>query len=100
MFDGVADIDEASKQEIKTLLLQYDRTLLVSDPRRCEPKKCAPPHPIITCIATSAVQILIAMDVYIHERSRLTKCARCCVLYVIYSSERWYRDATEAHVTA
>ena len=35
-----ADIDEASKQEIKTLLLQYDRTLLVSDPRRCEPKKC------------------------------------------------------------
>lgn len=36
----VADIDEASKQEIKTLLLQYDRTLLVSDPRRCEPKKC------------------------------------------------------------
>ena len=39
---AVADIDEASKQEIKTLLLQYDRTLLVSDPRRCEPKKCAP----------------------------------------------------------
>ncbi len=26
-------------QEIKETLLQYDRTLLVADPRRCEPKK-------------------------------------------------------------
>lgn len=34
-----ADVDESSKTEIKTTLLQYDRTLLVSDPRRCEPKK-------------------------------------------------------------
>eukprot|EP00892_Ulva_mutabilis_P003031 jgi/Ulvmu1/12729/UM095_0033.1 len=32
-------VDESSKTEIKTTLLQYDRTLLVSDPRRCEPKK-------------------------------------------------------------
>lgn len=32
-------VDEASKREIKELLLQYDRTLLVADPRRCEPKK-------------------------------------------------------------
>lgn len=31
--------DEESKREIKDLLLQYDRTLLVADPRRCEPKK-------------------------------------------------------------
>lgn len=35
-----ADVDETSKQEVKTALQQYDRTLLVSDPRRCEPKKC------------------------------------------------------------
>ena len=29
----------ATKKEIKETLLQYDRTLLVADPRRCEPKK-------------------------------------------------------------
>ena len=32
-------VDEASKNEIKDVLLQYDRTLLVADPRRAEPKK-------------------------------------------------------------
>merc|ERR1711966_435655 len=32
-------VDESSKQEIKDILLSYDRTLLVADPRRCEPKK-------------------------------------------------------------
>jgi len=32
-------VDEQSKKEIKELLLSYDRTLLVADPRRCEPKK-------------------------------------------------------------
>ena len=32
-------VDEASKKEIKDLLVQYDRSLLVADPRRCEPKK-------------------------------------------------------------
>ena len=31
--------DETSKMEIKDLFLQYDKTLLVSDSRRCEPKK-------------------------------------------------------------
>lgn len=36
---ATADVDEQSKSEIKELLLQYDRTLLVADPRRCEPKK-------------------------------------------------------------
>ena len=34
-----AVVDEQSKREIKDILLQYDRTLLVADPRRCEPKK-------------------------------------------------------------
>ena len=33
-------VDEASKKELKDILLSYDRTLLVADPRRCEPKKC------------------------------------------------------------
>mmetsp|Transcript_35442 Transcript_35442/g.56689 ORF Transcript_35442/g.56689 Transcript_35442/m.56689 type:complete len:166 (+) Transcript_35442:313-810(+) len=32
-------IDEQSKKEIKQLLMDYDRSLLVADPRRCEPKK-------------------------------------------------------------
>ncbi|GMI42888.1 hypothetical protein TrCOL_g12864 [Triparma columacea] len=32
-------VDEASKAEIKDILVGYDRTLLVADPRRCEPKK-------------------------------------------------------------
>jgi len=32
-------VDETSKKEIKDILLSYDRNLLVSDPRRREPKK-------------------------------------------------------------
>eukprot|EP00163_Fabomonas_tropica_P008694 TRINITY_DN1842_c0_g1_i1.p1 TRINITY_DN1842_c0_g1~~TRINITY_DN1842_c0_g1_i1.p1 ORF type:complete len:144 (-),score=44.43 TRINITY_DN1842_c0_g1_i1:328-759(-) len=32
-------VDEASKKEIKEILINYDRSLLVADPRRCEPKK-------------------------------------------------------------
>ena len=32
-------VDEAQKKEIKEILLSYDRTLLVADPRRLEPKK-------------------------------------------------------------
>ncbi|TPX78480.1 hypothetical protein CcCBS67573_g00193 [Chytriomyces confervae] len=34
-----SDVDEASKRDIKTILTNYDRSLLVADPRRCEPKK-------------------------------------------------------------
>ena len=36
-------VDEASKREIKDILVSYDRTLLVADPRRCEPKKFGGP---------------------------------------------------------
>jgi small subunit ribosomal protein S16e len=36
-------VDEQSKNEIKNILLTYDRTLLVADPRRCEPKKFGGP---------------------------------------------------------
>ena len=32
-------VDEASKNELKAKFLEYDRTLLVADPRRAEPKK-------------------------------------------------------------
>lgn len=38
-----ADVDEASKNELKDILIQYDRSLLVGDPRRCEPKKFGGP---------------------------------------------------------
>ena len=34
-----ADVDEASKKEVKDILLAYDRTLLVADPRHREAKK-------------------------------------------------------------
>eukprot|EP01108_Squamamoeba_japonica_P005702 TRINITY_DN458_c0_g1_i1.p4 TRINITY_DN458_c0_g1~~TRINITY_DN458_c0_g1_i1.p4 ORF type:complete len:145 (-),score=46.58 TRINITY_DN458_c0_g1_i1:383-817(-) len=36
-------VDEASKREIKDILLSFDRLLLVADPRRCEPKKFGGP---------------------------------------------------------
>ena len=39
----LSDVDEASKKEIKEILQTYDRTLLVADPRRCEPKKFGGP---------------------------------------------------------
>lgn len=39
----IVDVDEASKKEVKDILIQYDRTLLVADPRRCEPKKFGGP---------------------------------------------------------
>ena len=32
-------VDEETKRTIKELILQYDRSMLVADPRRCEPKK-------------------------------------------------------------
>eukprot|EP01115_Flamella_aegyptia_P000228 TRINITY_DN1031_c0_g1_i1.p1 TRINITY_DN1031_c0_g1~~TRINITY_DN1031_c0_g1_i1.p1 ORF type:complete len:170 (-),score=59.45 TRINITY_DN1031_c0_g1_i1:98-535(-) len=32
-------VDEASKKELKEILISYDRSLLVTDPRRAEPKK-------------------------------------------------------------
>uniref|UniRef100_A0A2R8ZEQ2 Small ribosomal subunit protein uS9 n=1 Tax=Pan paniscus TaxID=9597 RepID=A0A2R8ZEQ2_PANPA len=36
-------VDEASKKEIKDILIQYDRTLLVADLRRCKSKKFGGP---------------------------------------------------------
>lgn len=36
-------VDEQSKNQIKDTLLTYDRTLLVADPRRSEPKKFGGP---------------------------------------------------------
>ena len=39
----ILDVDEQSKKAIKDILVQFDRTLLVADPRRCEPKKFGGP---------------------------------------------------------
>merc|ERR1711955_138899 len=36
-------VDEQSKQEIKDILVQFDRSPLVADPRRNEPKKFGGP---------------------------------------------------------
>ncbi|XP_032757781.1 40S ribosomal protein S16-like isoform X1 [Rattus rattus] len=36
-------VDEASKKEIKDILIHYDRTLLVADPCHCESKKFGGP---------------------------------------------------------
>lgn len=36
-------VNETEKRQIKETLLQYDRSLLVADPRRCEPKKYGGP---------------------------------------------------------
>eukprot|EP01084_Bolivina_argentea_P170683 295770_1 len=38
-------IDEASKQELRTTFLRYDRNLLIADPRRRESKKFGGPGP-------------------------------------------------------
>ncbi|XVF32652.1 hypothetical protein REPUB_Repub17cG0101000 [Reevesia pubescens] len=32
-------VEEQSKKEIMDILVMYNRTLLVADPRRCKPKK-------------------------------------------------------------
>eukprot|EP00922_Rhytidocystis_sp_ex-Travisia-forbesii_P015220 GHVS01022725.1.p2 GENE.GHVS01022725.1~~GHVS01022725.1.p2 ORF type:complete len:151 (-),score=21.32 GHVS01022725.1:149-601(-) len=32
-------VDEATKTEIRDILVGFDRSLIVADPRRCEPKK-------------------------------------------------------------
>mmetsp|Transcript_26226 Transcript_26226/g.60300 ORF Transcript_26226/g.60300 Transcript_26226/m.60300 type:complete len:146 (-) Transcript_26226:114-551(-) len=32
-------VDESARNEVRRKFLEYDRSLLVSDPRRCEPKK-------------------------------------------------------------
>jgi small subunit ribosomal protein S16e len=42
-FKKIKVVDEASKKEIKNILTQYDRTLIVADPRRCEAKKFGGP---------------------------------------------------------
>jgi len=36
-------VDEYTKNPLKHALVQYDRTLLVADNRRCEPKKFGGP---------------------------------------------------------
>ncbi len=56
---GHADVDEQSKREIKDILLNYDRTLLVADPRRCEPKKCASPLMLLGVIHNSPFFLML-----------------------------------------
>ena len=43
LFGYFVDVDEVSKKEIRDILIQYDRSLLVADPRRAEAKKFGGP---------------------------------------------------------
>lgn len=43
MVSYLSDVDEVSKKEIRDILVQYDRSLLVADPRRAEAKKFGGP---------------------------------------------------------
>lgn len=36
-------LNESTKREIKEILLEYDRNMLIADPRQCEPKKYGGP---------------------------------------------------------
>merc|ERR1712073_146436 len=38
-------VDEQSKQEIKDILVQFDRSLLVADPRKTSPRSLVVPEP-------------------------------------------------------
>ena len=67
-----ADVDEQSKKEIKDLLLSYDRTLLVADPRRCEPKKCAqhtPVCPVASARTKATIRLLTVCAVSNSDKS-------------------------------
>ncbi|CAE7455575.1 RPS16A, partial [Symbiodinium sp. CCMP2456] len=50
-------IDEASKKEIKDILMAYDRSLIVADPRRCEPKKT-----LCTCSLPEVIPMSAELD--------------------------------------
>lgn len=52
-----ADVDEQSKNEIKDILLSYDRTLLVADPRRAEPKKYVLSSALFVCLAPGSMRL-------------------------------------------
>lgn len=67
-----ADVDEQAKKEIKEVLVKYDRTLLVADPRRCEPKKCARPRS--TCQHSACLCQLILSQAVILITRRVGKC--------------------------
>jgi hypothetical protein len=67
-----AVVDEASKREIKELLVNYDRTLLVADPRRCEPKKFGGPG--ARARYQKSVRILYKLVCLKSTRSTVKRC--------------------------
>ena len=70
-------VDEATKVHLREILVAYDRTLLVADPRRCEPKKFGGPGK-----ASSNLKILklILKKVLVPDfRNHTVKlCPFCC----------------------
>ena len=55
-------VDEHSKNHIKQLLVQYDRTLLVADNRRCEPKKFGGPGARARYQSTAPLLLSVVQD--------------------------------------
>ncbi|KAK9112725.1 hypothetical protein Scep_020244 [Stephania cephalantha] len=62
-------VDEQSKKEIKDILVRYDRTLLVADPRRCEPKKFEKLPPLV-----EVVGLLFGVDVFLQDPAGAPAC--------------------------
>ena len=54
----MAVVDEQSKKEIKDILINFDRTLLVADPRRREPKKCVS----LYCVCSTKLRYEISLN--------------------------------------
>jgi len=79
-------VDEHSKNHIKQLLVQYDRTLLVADNRRCEPKKFGGPgararYQSTFCLLTSDTA----------GRWLLTECPNRILPLILFPSWGWRR---------
>lgn len=79
-------MDEQSKREIKDILMQYDRTLLVADPRRCEPKKYAPSQATLACLACLGLFALARRCLHATQPDRLCNPALCCIVAKLASA--------------
>jgi len=74
-------VDEHSKNQLKATLLQYDRSLLVADNRRCEPKKFGGPG------ARARYQYVLVIPVFATTRRDSSLCCMepCCGSVVFWS---------------
>lgn len=83
------DVDESSKQEVKNILMKYDRSLLVADPRRREPKKYGGFVPIIIFFKKIPVQIYeltnyLLFFIHIKQSQSQSKKAKVLSLNILF----------------